>query len=385
MMPRPHSSSARHALRRWESAGFSLVEIMVALVIGMIGVLIIMQVARTAEAQKRITTGSGNSQTNAALGIYSVQRDIRQAGYGFNSLNVLGCRLTIPARGSLPAHTLNVLAPVTINPPDEEVPAGDAGTDTLLVVHGNSVSAPEGDTIVSVEPLGTKERLGVTSAANFRSGDWVVVAPHIPKAGCALKMEQIEVHAPTLDVPNSGAQVSQNLFDLGSLPKIVAYAIRHGNLTSCDYMQADCGDHDEAKMKENWPIVANGIVSLRAQYGHDTGSPGDIDRWNQTAPAQSTPPDQEKFACSWARISAVRLALTARNGEPAGRECANDDSACPTQAAPVWAGGKEGDDNPTPVLIDLSSANTAWKHYRYQVYETVMPLRNMPWMGSCLL
>ena len=156
MRPRPRLSSARHALRRPGSSnrGFSLVEIMVALVIGMIGVLVIMQVARTAEAQKRITTGSGNSMTSAALGIHSMQQDIRQAGYGFNSLNVLGCRLTIPARDPLPAHVLSVLAPVTINPPDDEVPAGDAGTDTLLVVHGNSVSAPEGDTIVSVEPLG---------------------------------------------------------------------------------------------------------------------------------------------------------------------------------------------------------------------------------------
>ena len=60
--------------------GFSLVEIMVALVIGMIAVLVVMQVARMSEGQKRTTTGAGDAQSSAALAMYSVQRDIKQAG-----------------------------------------------------------------------------------------------------------------------------------------------------------------------------------------------------------------------------------------------------------------------------------------------------------------
>ena len=365
-----HSSGALQA--KSPNRGFSLVEMMVALVIGMIGVLVILQVARTAEAQRRVTTGSGDSQNNGALAIHSMQRDIRPGGYGFSSLNAVGCELNIPAHDSLPALVLDVLAPVTINPPENIVPAGDWGTDTLLIVHGDSEAPPEGDTIVSMEDLGGKQRVGVTSAISFRNGDWVFVAPPLPEAGCTLTLGQAEVRVPTIDLSDLGATVGHGLFDLGSTPKIVAYAVRGGNLTTCDYMQADCSN------VSRWSIVANGVVGLRAQYGHDTGSPGDIDAWDQDSPRWDAVPagadKQERFACAWARISAVRLALVVRSGERQRENVTLD--------VPRWTGS--GSDNaPDVPLVDSSRADPDWQHYRYQVYETVMPLRNIPWMENC--
>ena len=368
--------------------GFSLVEIMVALVIGMIGVLVIMQVARTAEAQRRLTTGSGESQNNGALAIYAVEQDVRQAGYGFNSLSVIGCPLTIPGR------TLSRFAPVIINPPATEIPAGDANTDTLLVAFGSSEGSPEGDTINTPPmPLGSgKLEIGVMSAVNFQVlggvGEWVFVAPIVPEDGCALGLARISAVNPvasTITATGLVADAGQNLFSLGFRPKVGGDAIRGGNLTTCDYMQSDCS------RTGNWTVIANGIVSLRAQYGHDNdASPSKkgIDAWNQQSPAPPPSPgtpDQEAFACQWAHIAAVRLALVARSGEPAGWECANDSDECPTQTAPLWAGSPVDPDSPPAedeIGIDLS-ANTAWQHYRYQVYETVIPIRNIPWMGTC--
>ena len=46
-----------------------------------------------------------------------------------------------------------------------------------------------------------------------------------------------------------------------------------------------------------------------------------------------------------------------------------------TTAAPVWDGS---DGAP----IDLS-ANDDWGYYRYKVFQTVVPLRNLPWMAAC--
>ena len=57
--------------------GFTLVEVMVAMVIGMIGIIIMMQVFASAEGQKRTTTGTGDAQSNGAMAIYTLQRDIR--------------------------------------------------------------------------------------------------------------------------------------------------------------------------------------------------------------------------------------------------------------------------------------------------------------------
>ncbi len=351
--------------------GFSLIEVMVALVIGMIAVIVVMQVARLAEGQKRTTTGAGNAQSNAALAMYTIQRDIKQAGYGMTSRGVFGCPLTL--RKDI---TLTALAPVTINSAD--VVAGDANTDTLLVVYGGSAGTPEGDTIVSTGAVGTKDvdqRIGITSPANFRVGEYVFAAPKAPTNGCALTMNAItEVAATSITVPGIGATEGMSLFGFGPRPRIVAYAIRSGNLTMCDYMQADCSAECTAgntTCNASWAIIAQGIVSLRAQYGRDATAPidGSVDTWDQTAPAQATPANQEAYAGAWAAISAVRLALVTRNDQP--------ERDVVTSAQPTWTGS-------TGAAIDLKKGaeDVTWKNFRYQVYEAVVPLRNLPWMGS---
>jgi type IV pilus assembly protein PilW len=374
--------------------GFTLVEIMVAMVIGMIGVLVIMQVARTTETQKRITAGTGSAQDNGTMGIYMIQRDVKQAGYGFTSIGVLGCPVTIPASDPLGVRNLAFLAPVVIN--SRDVPAGDAGTDTLLVAYGSSAGSPEGDTINAV----TGQQIGVMSTVNFKVGEYVVVAPMTPKDGCTLTLGAITaLSANTVTVPGVGAAGAlidaSVLLDLGPLLRIAGYAVRNGSLTTCDYLRADCGD------AANWTIIADGIVSLLAQYGRDDKDPrnGSVDTWDWETPTLNG--SQEQFASDWARIAAVQLALVARNGEPAGAECAHDATRCPTRAAPSlsssWANTPDTpntpdspdtpDNPPSPddsgkgaAKIDLS-ANSDWRHYRYQVYEAVIPLRNIPWMG----
>ena len=352
--------------------GFSLVEIMVALVIGMIAVIVIMQVARTAEGQKRTTTGASDTQNNGALALYSLQRDVKQAGYGITSLSTLGCPLLLPAPTS---HTLNALAPITINPPTTDVVAGDIDTDTLLVVYGSSAGSPEGNSIASVGPSGSDQILGLIAVTDFRVGQQVVAAPPAPKPGCALRMAAISgITASTVTVPSVGAEETYRLFNLGFAPRVVAYAVRSGNLSVCNYMQADCAAACVAgntNCNNNWMVIAPGIVSLRAQYGRDTSAPrdGSMDVWDQQTPAQPSPANQEVYADSWAGISAVRLALVARNSQP--------ERDIITSAVPVWAGSADA-----PVVLSESETDETWKHYRYQTYENVIPLRNIPWMGS---
>ena len=49
------------------SAGFSLVEIMIGMVIGMLGIIVMMQIFALSEGQKRTTTGGGDAQNNCPL------------------------------------------------------------------------------------------------------------------------------------------------------------------------------------------------------------------------------------------------------------------------------------------------------------------------------
>ena len=114
-------------VRTHRTRGFSLVELLVGLVIGMIGVVIMMQIFSVSEGYKRTTTGGDDAQNNGAIGLYGLQRDLRQAGQGTNSFNglvppgaaasLIGCNVTLRA-----GVTINANAPVTIN--HASIPAG---------------------------------------------------------------------------------------------------------------------------------------------------------------------------------------------------------------------------------------------------------------------
>jgi type IV pilus assembly protein PilW len=159
------------------------------------------------------------------------------------------------------------------------------------------------------------------------------------------------------------------LFNLGGAPKILAYAIRSGNLTACDYMQNNCGDATKNNDATVWVPIGSNVVALRAQYGSDTSAPMDalVDNYDQTTPTT---------ACGWSRVSAVRLALVARSALQ--EKAAVTGTATGLIAPPTWAGA-------TGAPFDMSVASLAsglsWQNYRYKVFETTVPQRNMVWMG----
>src|SRR3970040_922928 len=79
--------------QRSRSRGFSLVELLVAAAIGIIASLAIFQVFAVFEGQKRTTTSGGEAQTSGTLALFTVERELRQAGYGVNNLEFLGCQI----------------------------------------------------------------------------------------------------------------------------------------------------------------------------------------------------------------------------------------------------------------------------------------------------
>ncbi|MGA7595832.1 MAG: PilW family protein [Gallionella sp.] len=387
------SSSAGNGFRKdpRRGSGFSLVEIMIGMVIGMIGIIVIMQVFSLFEGQKRTTAGGGEAQNTGAIALSSISDDIRQSGYGFNLINLIGCSVTLRA-----GVTVNVLAPTVIN--SSSIPAGDANTDTLLVTYGNSDILPEGNSIVL--PAIDSTHFSVQAYKSFNVGDYVIPTPlgrSCTAINPAILNQVTAVTNPTLTItPGVTNSVTPGLlFNLGKTITMHAYAVRNGNLTVCDYMVNDCGNAGNVAPLDStvWVPVAGNIVSLRAQYGQDitnnepsivsanTGLlDGVVDIYSQQSPANS---GASKDACDWLRIPSIRLALVARNTQ---YEKTNVTSAAPlwdgstaTNNSPSWAGSTAGAQaNP----IDLSqnpdgTANTNWQHYRYKTFETTLPLRNV--------
>lgn len=367
-MPSPTFSPPPHRRR---VRGFSLVEVMLGILLGMFAVIAVLKVFSQSDTAQRIGNASGEAQVNAAMALDLLSRDVRQAGQSLNSLNLLGCALSI---GTTPRTF--VVAPVVINDTDR-VPAGDAHTDTLLVMSGDYGGSPEGDA-VSATGTGT---VTVTTASAFAAGDALVLGPISPTAQagteCTLPLQKVSGlsgNTASLSAVGSGTSSdSSAAYNLGAGFSIHAYAVRHGNLTMCDYLAHDCSTGtDDTSV---WVPVASQIVSLRAEYGHASAGT-DLDArvlsdYDQTTPAGVSGATTASYLyCQWAHVTALRMAVVGR-GTARQREV---DGVPATSAAPGWDGDADA-------AIDLSSLSD-WQDYRYRVMQTAIPLRNMLWLGA---
>lgn len=377
---------APSAGRRSRLGGFSLVEIMVGILIGMFAVLVILQLLSSTSTQQRLAGSSGDAQINGALASHLLSRELTQAGLGLSAYTLLGCSLGYTTTGDGAAVTLGALAPVTVNPTTSLVPAGDANTDTLLVIGGASGSPSEGDATLAVS---TSTSLTVSTPASFAVGDWVVAAgtTRDSSSACALRLGRVTAisgSALTLTSATASLPLNSGAYNLGAQPSIHAFAVRNGNLTMCDYLVNNCGSSSNVSNSAVWVPVASNVVSLRAQYGRDTSGlaastmDGVVDSFDQTTPASGgTVP----LYCGWLRVIGLRLALVARSQQY--------DKALVTTAAPTWSGSTANTSTttalttvtPTAAPIDLSG-NSEWQHYRYKTIEVSIPLRNIIWNGN---
>lgn len=373
-------------------SGFTLIEIMVGMVIALIGVVVMMNVYSNFENQKRTTTGAGDAQNNGAVALFMIQRDIEQAGFGIATPALMGCSLTLS-----PAVTLPLLAPVVINPSTAVVPAGDANTDTLLVFYGNPTGQSEGYLITTAGPTGnsTATQWDVATPSSFVVNDLVITTPFPRPASCSLAVDTVVGVNSTTVITSTGQPAANfpkstnvgTLFNLGNsvngnMYRVAAYAIRKGDLTMCDYVANNCGDPTMVTNTAVWMSIGNNIVSMKAQYGRDdsTANPspmnGIVNLFDKVTPAATA-------GCEWARIESVRLALVARNTQP--------NKSPVTLTPPVWFGsvGAPAGFPPGNVAdpIDLTGTNasllsgTSWANYRYKVFQTTIPLRNIVMKG----
>ncbi|MBU1214280.1 MAG: PilW family protein [Gammaproteobacteria bacterium] len=334
--------------------GFTLVEIMVGLAIGMLATLIIIQVISVFEVQKRTTTGTADAQTNGSIALYDIGRELQLAGYALMPTvnSPLECT-TLTISGVADTTVPNRLTPITIT---------DGTSDTLTIRYGNS---PTGGVPIQIT-MGTPTAFDATVNDNFncQTGDDAIA---ISADGTTCNMTAItassSVTPTTLTLAH--AVTGAELACLGKWNE-VTYAVNNGNLERTVAPAAAV------------PLVA-GIVNLQAQYGISaSANSNEVTQWvNATGSPWSIPSVTQRNS-----IKAIRIAIVARN-QKMETDNVTDVCSSTTAAAPTglcaWAGSTS---SPAPA-IDLSS-DTNWKRYRYRVFETTIPLRNVIWSRGTL-
>ncbi len=93
----------RHTLHS-PQRGMSLVELLVATVISLLGVLIIFQVFAVNEDVRRTTTSGSDEQTSGLMALMSLERDLRHAGFGINDFALVGCKMSMYDNHALADH-----------------------------------------------------------------------------------------------------------------------------------------------------------------------------------------------------------------------------------------------------------------------------------------
>ena len=336
--------------------GFSLVEIMVGLAIGLLTMLVIMRLFADYEGQKRTTTSSADAQENGQIALLTLERDIRMGGYGIANSAAMGC----PTRSSyngveqLPSRPL---VPIQIT--------DGASSDTVRVLYSSS-SHGAITSIITVDHPPQSSVIFVNNKLGMTVDDFVVAFE--PGKTCTLmQVTLVDNGLPKLHHASTSPwnpPCGQNI-----LPKPDGYAkgallFNFGSLVDRTY-RVDANKNLEAFdfSAQTTETLADNVVNIQARYGVAPAGSQSVNEWVDATGIWAAP-----TPANIKRIKAVRIAVVARS---ALREKPGVDGVChTTPTAPnSWPGGP---------AVDLTG-DPDWQCYRYKVYETIVPLRNVLW------
>lgn len=386
-----------HTLRQRRARGFSLVEILVGVAIGVVGMLVIFKTIATWDTHTRSTTAGSDAQSTGSLAMFNLERDIKQAGLGFMGIGAvtppasLGCLVNVADSGvrSLPFTPFNMVpVQIVLNP---------GQPDTINILYGNSPF------FVSEEQFTASTSTSKTLARRngFKPGDLAIAAVG---TNCNLLEVTGDTNADGKTIDHTDAATYPNFYAVPAANKVARYnsaalpAIGAlGNIYSLgplprrDSWAVDTvrGSLTNSELFGGAPafVVGEGVVNMKAIYGLDTlGVLGTrtVNAWTNVAP--TTP-------AGWAQVLSVRVAMLVRSRQ-FERTIDQSASGVPTgvtQVQPTWSGAApllaipNSDFVMTNVdgTLDSFGPNNPdpnnWRYYRYRVYEKEIPLRNVMW------
>ena len=390
-MKRPHS----------RMSGMTLVELMVAMTIGLMLTLAVTSLLITSESRKRVTTSTNDADQTGAYSFYELDRVIRGAGSAVadsaypTDRGVLGCHLNagsvLPRTAAFPTPFGNVLsgatstlklAPLLI----AKNASQDASSDVIVVMSGSGAA---GGVPRQITSAGSSTTLRLDNVVSFAAND-VALVSQSGLADCL--MEQISaVGTNQLSLGGTYYTTTASTTNISSLAASTAsYVTPIGNtgannlqfmmfgvgtdqvLYSFDFLQMN----GVASQK-----MADGVYALFALYGVDTNGDAVQDTWVDPSGTYSLTNVMASTA-TMRKIVSVRIALIVRSNSYEGHASDDSDPAkvalftTPT-SVDYFNTLTDGTGTPLPALKRTLTFTTDQRHYRWRVFEFTVPLRNM--------
>lgn len=378
-------------LGRRLSQGLTLIELMVALVIGLTLTLAMTMITVRYESGKRVLGTANDMTANGNFVSYELDRQLRSAGSGYVQgwRDNLGCLLRVSRGGNqilprlapFPAPFAALpqqlrLAPVLVFPG-----AGNGGSDVIAIATGTSGLAETTSTVLPNSTTATSLRMPNT--VGMRGGDLLLVAE--PGVGCMMQEVASPFAGGATQQLNLGGVYASAVIDglamadfatTGSA-SVAALGNVAGNQPSFQLLGVNAESalvsYDVLQLgaQNAVQVMADGIADLRVLYGIDS-TPADtlftVTQWvtptDDFAPAALT----AGTAAAQARlmsIMAVRVGLVLRSDrvEKEGEEVA-------PEKLTLFATMPEGLQYEVPI-------SSLQQRQRHRTVEFTVPLRNI--------
>jgi len=350
-------------LKTSKQQGFSLIEILVGLVIGMFGVMVVLQTMSYSESQKRTTTSGADAQSSGMVSLMMMERDLLNAGFGSSDID---CTVINAFNEDFTPQEFTFSSlPVLIT-----VATPTAYTDKITISKSNSSLGGIPVTIQKEMP-DSSAILNVNYGQSFKAGDLILISE--PPKDCSIAQltqdgqatGQANVnpsvgtqwnlqHNPTSVwnppggqniFPTGGYGIGATVLNMGNF-EVIEYYVENNNLMRKDNLQSTVAG-------SNPRIVANGVIALKALYGRDTNNDGYADEYVETQPVTNK------------EVVSVRIGILVQ-----GLQYSKE----PAASSPIllWKEGVASE----PAKINLTEEQM---HYRYRVYTSIVPLRNVIW------
>jgi type IV pilus assembly protein PilW len=384
--------------------GMTLVELMVAMVIGLGITLAISSVLIASENHKRTTTSTNDAQQTGSYSYYALDKALRGAGSAIaesafpTDVGVLGCHLNagaiFPRAIPFPAPFAAFLGGVTNTLRVAPVLIGKnqslGGSDVIMVMSG---SGSAGGVSRQITGGGSAITATLDNTVGFANGDLLLVS----QSGVAdCLMEQVAaITPPTLNLGGTYYTATASTASMAALAvNTSSYVTPIGNaaannvqftlfgvdnnrtLYSYDLLQnlnlvgGAGGDSAQA--------IADGIVQMNALYGIDTNGDGIQDAWAGPGDAGWDINTVMTSPALMKQIVSVRVALVVRGQY---YDLNGGTAAVPIPVSPptltIFNGLKNGPNGTGVSLAQLIALSALDQQYRYRVFEFTVPLRNM--------
>jgi type IV pilus assembly protein PilW len=341
-------------------------------VIGLIATIVIAQVLVVSEGRRRTTVSGSDAQVSGALAIYAVQREVQMAGYGLTASTAgLGCTI----KGQRNSVNYNfTLAPIVIT----QGSSGAPDSIQILTSAKPSYSVP---VRVATDHPKTASTFYVNTNLGTAVGDLLVAVPPTIDVNNWCSIFEVTSLTGSTQInhvtgtngdwnqsggssifPTAGYLATTYLINLGPFTTSTISVSANNTLQVTTFNTTGAATSTEDLYTD--------VVNVKALYAKDTDGDGLVDTYDATTPTT---------AAGWQQVKGIRLAVVARSAQ------IEKDNV--TAANPLWDVGTTGTvagsatcGSSKCVTLTVDTL-TNWQQYRYKVYDTFVPLRNLLWQS----